>query len=289
MINVPPSRKGARRIGEVPRPVLEALAMGAIQTVNLMEWLAADMGALARRVALEVRSAVLRDALRATAGEIEHQAITRRLATIGRAIAQAVPNPGNEDFRSLAVHSSDLVRQWACYAVNDPHVPRSLSERLAVTLPFAADQNMSVREVAWMAFRPHILSNVGAAIALLEPITRDPNSSIRRFAIEATRPRSVWGAHCEQLKRRPQEALFLLENVRQDQARYVKLAVGNWLNDASKSRPKWVVEVCERWSTEGNPHTAAIIRRGLRTLVRQRAKNVERSQLRLEPAVTAAC
>jgi 3-methyladenine DNA glycosylase AlkC len=173
------------------------------------------------------------------------------------------------------------VRQWACYSVNDCHIKRPLADRLNLTRPFAGDLNMTVREAAWMAFRPHILASVGEAVKLLEPATRDPNAFIRRFAIEATRPRSVWGAHCRELKRRPQVALLLLENVRQDQVRYVQLAVGNWLNDASKSRPEWVVEVCRRWSAEENRHTAAITRRGLRTLARQRAKIVQGGALDL--------
>jgi 3-methyladenine DNA glycosylase AlkC len=277
MPDPPRTRTGARRLSDVPQSVLEALAAGTVETVNLMEWLAADMAALARSVSHQVNGGPLRDALQRAAGQIERLSITARLNVIGRAIGGALPDPQGEDFQFLASHPSDLVRQWACYAVNDSHVTRLLRERLTLTLPFAADRSMSVREVAWMAFRPHLLASLEAAIALLEPVTRDPNSSIRRFAIEVTRPRSVWGSHCEQLKRRPQEALCLLENVRQDPVRYVQMAVGNWLNDASKSRPDWVVEVCERWLAEGSPNTAAIVRRGLRTLAPQCARTVEGS------------
>jgi len=262
------TRKGARRLSDVPRPVLKALAAGTIQTVNLMEWLAADMAALARCVSNQVQSPSLRTALHKVADQVRNLSITARLATIGRAIAGAVPDLHDADFKFLADHPSDLVRQWACYAVNGSQIRLSLGDRLRLTLPFAADQNMTVREAAWMAFRPHILPCVEEAVVLLEPLTRDPNAFVRRFAVEVTRPRSVWGLHCEHLKRRPQEALSLLENVRQDVARYVQLAVGNWLNDASKSQPEWVIEICERWSAEGNPHTAAITRRGLRTIAR---------------------
>jgi 3-methyladenine DNA glycosylase AlkC len=261
-------RKGARRIGDVPQPILAQLAAGKIETVNLMEWLAADMPALARNVAAQLTSDRLRSALCRAASEMEQQTITTRLAVAGRAIAETAPDFEGPDFRSLAAHASDLVRQWACYAANDRGVRRSLAERLTLTLAFAADRNMSVREAAWMAFRPHIRATVGEAMALLEPVSRDPDANLRRFAIEATRPRSVWGLHISELKRHPEAALPLLENVRRDEARYVQLAAGNWLNDASKSRPDWVAEICSRWSTEGKPQTAVIVRRGLRTLGR---------------------
>jgi 3-methyladenine DNA glycosylase AlkC len=282
MSNVLVTRKGARRLSDVPRPVLQALAAGTIETVNLMEWLAADTAALARCISEQVRSVSLRGALRDAANEVDHLPITARLVCLGRAIAGATSDMQCEDFRFLASHPSDLVRQWTCYAVNSIQVRLPLAERLRLTLPYAADRNMTVRETAWMAFRPYILLCVEEAIPLLEPATRDPNAFVRRFAIEATRPRSVWGSHCEHLKRRPQEALPLLENVRQDEARYVQLAVGNWLNDASKSRPEWVVEICERWSVKGSPHTAAITRRGLRTLARRQTQAVGGGLLELD-------
>ena len=273
------TRKGARRIRDVPLPVLKALAAGTIETVNLMEWLAADMGALARCVSNQVRGPSLRNALGEVADQVGDLSITARLATIGGAIAGAAPDLSDPDLKFLAGHPSDLVRQWACYAVNDSQIRLSRADRLRLTLPFAADRNMTVREAAWMAFRPHILPCVDQAVALLEPLTCDPNAFVRRFAVEVTRPRSVWGLHCEHLKRRPHEALSLLENVRQDAARCVQLAVGNWLNDASKSRPEWVVEVCKRWSAAGNPRTAAITRRGLRTIARQHAQAIDRGLL----------
>jgi 3-methyladenine DNA glycosylase AlkC len=279
------TRKGARRLSDVPQPVLEALAEGTVETVNLMEWLAADMAALARCISKQIHGASLQNALREVAVEVAQLSITARLTVIGRVIAKALPDFEDLDFRALSTHPSDLVRQWACYAVNDDHVKLSLIERLRLTQPFAADQNMTVREAAWMAFRTHVLLGVEEAVALLEPLTRDPNAFVRRFAIEVTRPRSVWGLHCEHFKRRPQEALPLLENVRQDQVRYVQLAVGNWLNDASKSRPDWVVEVCEGWSAEGNLHTAASTRRGLRTLDRQRAKTGEKGRIQVGACV----
>jgi 3-methyladenine DNA glycosylase AlkC len=268
------SRRGARRIGEIPSSVLARLEAGEIETVNLMEWLATDMSALARNVAARARSGRLRSALEEAAAVMAGQGVIGRLKLAGRAIADTLPDFEGPDFTSLAEHASDLVRQWACYAVNHAAIRRSLAERLTLTLPFAADPNMSVREAAWMAFRPNILARVQEAIALLEPVSRDADQSHRRFAIEATRPRSVWGAHIELLKRRPEKALPLLDNVRQDKARYVQLAAGNWLNDASKSRPDWVAQTCARWSTEGNPQTAVIVRRGLRTLARRQGNSI---------------
>jgi 3-methyladenine DNA glycosylase AlkC len=127
---------------------------------------------------------------------------------------------------------------------------------------------MSVREAAWMAFRPYLQFELGGAIKLLEKTAGKADPRLRRFAVEVTRPRSVWGAHIEALKREPEIATVILERVKSDPSRYVQLAAGNWLNDASKTRPEWVLEICDRWGRVPNKHTLRIVKRGLRTLSR---------------------
>ena len=282
------NRRGARRIGDVPAPVLHSLSGGEIETVNLMEWLAADMAALARVVAGESRSKKLKRALVDAAERMAGTSITERLDIAGSAIAQSVDSFDSPAFEALAAHRSDLVRQWACYAVNDNSIRQTLAERVRSTLRFAADRNMTVRETAWMAFRPHLQLKLEDGLSLLERQSRAEDENVRRFAVETTRPRSVWGCHIEALKRAPQLALPLLENVKKDRSRYVQLAVGNWLNDASKTRPDWVTRICSKWSEEEDRNTAAIVRRGLRTLTKTSGRVVEDFALSLMPAAENA-
>jgi 3-methyladenine DNA glycosylase AlkC len=273
-------RSGARRMKDVPPEVLELLEAGEAETVNLMEWLAADMAKLARAVAAQQSSRALRSGLLACADEMAGLGVTGRLRRAGRAIALSC-QPHDAEFGPLREHKSDLVRQWACYAVNDSGLSLSLDRRLEETLPFAADRNMSVRETAWMAFRPHLAESLDVAMPRVEDLTRHSNENIRRFAVEVTRPRSVWGAHLPALKRHPERGRRLLERVRADRSRYVKLAVGNWLNDASRTRPDWVLGLCEDWAASDDPHTRFIIKRGLRTIARSQISD-GRLPLRME-------
>jgi hypothetical protein len=181
-------RRGARRKDGVPAPVLTRLAAGEVETVNLMEWLAADMSALARTIATESRSAAIREALGQAAFQMDGLSILARLKVAGAALAAVATSFDNQGFKVLCEHRSDLVRQWACYAINDDGVACSMAERLRRTLPFAADPNMTVREAAWMAFRPHVQRGLRPALKLLERTStrRDPN--LRRFAVEVSRP-----------------------------------------------------------------------------------------------------
>lgn len=54
MMNVVAKHKGARRMAEIPPAVLDAINLGQMETVNLVEYLAADLTLLAPAVAGQI-------------------------------------------------------------------------------------------------------------------------------------------------------------------------------------------------------------------------------------------
>lgn len=133
--------------------------------------------------------------------------------------------------------------------------------------PLVADNHFGVREVVWMALRPEMSDNLNICIPLMEQWAESDNPNIRRFSCEALRPRGVWCMHIEALKETPELYLPVLEKLRADSSRYVQDSVGNWLNDASKSRPHFVAAVCERWERESpTKETQYIIKKASRSI-----------------------
>ena len=165
----------------------------------------------------------------------------------------------------ILLHGSDMVRAWACLMLTSDKT-LSLSDRLQATHQFASDRSVAVRECAWDSFRPYLLADLSHSFNLLESWVRSPDPDIRRCAVEATRPRGGWTTHIEALTQDPEPGLRLLELVRSDPSRYVQRSVGNWLNDASKTRPDRVRVVCTRWTSESpSKETHWIVNWALRT------------------------
>ncbi len=261
-------RKGAVRISEIPTTILKQLNTGEIESVNLTEWLAVDQRALLMNVlpALNLAEAVAPAFAQVSA--LKKRSQMQCLPVIATVLLYTL-NPKtnrNKLFGAMLVHPSDTVRCWAAYVIGLDDA-LNLEEKLTRLRPIASDQNSGVREIAWMAVRSDIDAQLAHAVALLTEWTKEADANLRRFASEATRPRGVWCKHITALKQNPELAYPILEPLKSDASKYVRDSVANWLNDASKSQPDWVREVCELWATDSpTPETKAIIKRALRTL-----------------------
>ncbi len=172
---------------------------------------------------------------------------------------------GFKVFGQISRHKSDVIRSLACLLVECQKL--KFQDKLDLIIPLADDTNSGVREWAWMALRGDFTENLGSNIKLLSKYTYDSSDNIRRFVSELSRPRGVWCSHITQLKKTPWLALDLIAPLKSDNARYVQLSVGNWLNDAGKDNPQWVKELCNNWLKSSNTiETNKICKRALRNL-----------------------
>ena len=259
-------RKGSKSISHIPEQLLDQLNSGRTESVNLVEWLAVDQLVLLKKMLIENSRIDYLEPIAAEVHGLKKKTIIALNATIGIGLLQqARANLDNDLENVFATHTSDSVRCWVCYMIglNDS---LSLEEKLIKIRPFAKDDHFGVREIAWMAVKESIASNLEESIDSLTSWVFDEDDNIRRFASEATRPRGVWCNHIPRLKENPSLALPLLDPLKSDPSKYVQNSVGNWLNDASKTRPDFVYQLAENWSLNASKETNYIVKRGLRTI-----------------------
>ncbi|MCC9070342.1 DNA alkylation repair protein [Flavobacterium sp. F-65] len=260
-------RKGSRSTKDIPIGILEKLNKGEIETANLVEWLAIDQKLLLKNFLLQNDRSKYLESIITNIDALKKQTVNTINESIGTSLFRlAKLEKDTELFTILSTHKSDLVRCWATYTIGK-NEELSINEMLDQIQPFSADKHFGVREICWLAVRPTITKNLAEALTILSEWTKHSDENIRRFASEATRPRGVWCEHLEVLKQNPKLGLVILEPLKSDSTKYVQDSVGNWLNDASKTNPEFVIETCKKWK-EISPtkETAYIIKKALRTI-----------------------
>ncbi|MDR0364884.1 MAG: DNA alkylation repair protein [Bacteroidales bacterium] len=260
-------RKGAKSIKDIPKDILEQLNRGEIETVNLMEWLAIDRKVLLENLlAQHGRKKYLKPVLEQIDRLEKQTAITVSMAVVTGLSEQITIYKDREFLRTISTHKSDLVRCFAACVVGK-NAALDIRQTLLGIKPFAADPHFNVRECAWSIVRQKIIENLGESINILSEWAVSEDENIRRFASEATRPRGVSSEHIKELKQNPEWALSIIEPLKSDKSKYVQDSVGNWLNDASKTQPDFVKELCKRWEKESDTkETRYIIKKALRTI-----------------------
>ncbi|HDR7848849.1 TPA: DNA alkylation repair protein [Bacillus toyonensis] len=267
------NRKGARKVNEIPKEVLQLLQQGKVESVNLTEWLAINHIELLNNV---LPSIGLKNSLESIVAELEKQNVETGMKVIritGTLLDEIIlkENEGNKEdvLLKLSNHISDSVRCWAAFMNKKSN--NTLKDTLTYIRPFAADHHFGVREIAWMSIREDLSQNIEKSVELLVEWAKSEDENIRRFSVESIRPRGVWSKHIEILKQEPEKALPILNLLKSDPSKYVQDSVGNWLNDTSKTKPDWVMNLCEEWEKDTDiKSTSRIIKKAKRTILKNK-------------------
>ncbi len=259
-------RKGARKAIDIPSEVLKLLNAGVLESANLTEWLAIDHIKLVKSVFPELDLESLLVGVCEGLVSLKKASTMNSIKYIGEALYSYAESNDINVFEILMGHKSDSVRAYACYviALNNKI---SLAEKIKHSKKLINDTHFGVREIIWMALRPEISENLTEAIALLTNLSLNKHENIRRFSVEVIRPRGVWCKHIDRLKTNPEIALSVLKVLKNDSSKYVQDSVSNWLNDASKTSPEFVIDLCNKWKVESNSkNTLRIVKRALRSI-----------------------
>ena len=107
------------------------------------------------------------------------------------------------------------------------------------------------------------------ALAFAQEWTGAPNEHVRRLASEGTRPYLPWAIRVPQILKDPVCTIPILDALYRDPSDYVRRSVANHLNDLSRNEPELVVETAQRWLKTPEPTTMAVLKHGLRTLIKR--------------------
>lgn len=117
--------------------------------------------------------------------------------------------------------------------------------------------------------RPFLNRWPNETLARLALWSADENYHVRRLVSEGTRPKLPWAKNIEI---DPLTPLALLDQLHNDQTRYVTRSVANHLNDIAKIAPNQVVAQLKTWHTQGVQSPKELdwmTRHALRTLVKK--------------------
>ncbi|MBL0740668.1 DNA alkylation repair protein [Chryseolinea lacunae] len=118
------------------------------------------------------------------------------------------------------------------------------------------------------AIRAFLKQDLERTLKVMQKWSADSNYHVRRLASEGSRPRLPWSFKLDQIIKAPQLTSPILENLKEDEELYVRKSVANHLNDISKDSPDYVLKLIKAWDIT-QPHTAWIVKRGIRSLLKK--------------------
>lgn len=118
------------------------------------------------------------------------------------------------------------------------------------------------------ATHPFIIKYPNEMMAQMLLWSKHEHWGVRRLASEGCRPRLPWAMALPDLKKDPAPIIPILENLKNDPARFVRLSVANNLNDIAKDNPEIVINLVKKWQGESK-EVDWIIKHGCRTLLKQ--------------------
>ena len=172
--------------------------------------------------------------------EVLGQHLPGTLSEVAPQILNALPSPLDP------TKSDDDFGDFIFAPLGELIVARGLSSdpELALDLLGEVTQRFSME---W-AIRPFLNEHPELTLARMQQWASHSSYHVRRLVSEGTRPRLPWGQAVSLELSRP---LPLLGQLHSDPTRYVTRSVANHLNDITKKDPDLVLDLLERWRSEG--------------------------------------
>lgn len=129
-----------------------------------------------------------------------------------------------------------------------------------------AIEEITKRNTGEYAIRPFIEKYPDQAMNKMLDWSKNSNKHVRRLSSEGGRPRLPWATKLQTFIDDPSPLLPILENLKDDNSKYVQKSVANCLNDILKDNPEAAKMIIEKWSIDATKERIWIINHALRNL-----------------------
>jgi len=132
-----------------------------------------------------------------------------------------------------------------------------------------AIEEITKRNTGEYAIRPYIENNLNETMKQMSEWSLNSNKHVRRLSSEGLRPRLPWAKKLDVFIKDPKPIIPILNNLKDDESKYVQKSVANCLNDILKDNFDIGKEIIENWNDKGTGKgTRWIIKHSLRNLLK---------------------
>lgn len=133
-----------------------------------------------------------------------------------------------------------------------------------------AMKEITKRNTSEYTIRPYLEQYPKETLAVLLDWSKDKNRHVRRLASEGPRPRLPWAAKLDRFIQDPQPLLPILNNLKDDESKYVQKSVANCINDILKDNPAIGKNLLLSWQKNATKQRKWIMKHALRNLIKQK-------------------
>lgn len=127
-----------------------------------------------------------------------------------------------------------------------------------------AIEEITKRNTGEMAIRPFIRKYPEKAMEVMLNWSLSENFHLRRLASEGCRPKLPWATKLEKFILNPEPVFRILENLMQDEVKFVQKSVANNIADYLKVNPEVGMKFIEKYKHSTNKNTQWIIKHAVR-------------------------
>lgn len=133
-------------------------------------------------------------------------------------------------------------------------------------ISLGAIAEITKRSTGEYAIRPYIEAYPKKTIAIMLGWSTSKNFHLRRLASEGARPKLPWAKKLDVFIHNPGPVFKILENLMEDDSKFVQKSVANNLTDYLKVNKEAAAEFIKKYQQSDNKHTQWILKRATRKI-----------------------